>query len=96
MSLSLKNNASLDSKLIETLETATSKIVTGDGDWLYLDKCSVGLFVPDGVVEKGEELFSVEITDEEWNRPILQDGEQKDLNILCNEVSHVPLKVAGV
>ncbi|XP_041976424.1 netrin receptor UNC5C-like [Aricia agestis] len=73
MSPSLKNNASVDSKL-SYLEAATSKIVGGDGDWLKLEKCGVSLFVPDGVVEK-EELFSIEVTDEEWNKPILQEGE---------------------
>nr|XP_034824240.1 LOW QUALITY PROTEIN: netrin receptor UNC5B-like [Maniola hyperantus] len=77
MSPSLKNNASVDSKFLNSqyLETATSKIVNSDGDWLNLDKCGVRLFVPDGVVEKNEELFSVEITDEEWNKPNLQEGE---------------------
>lgn len=77
MSPSLKNNASVDSKFLNSqyLETATSKIVNCDGDWINLDKCGVRLFVPDGVVEKGEELFSIEVTDEEWNRPNLQEGE---------------------
>ncbi|CAH0727953.1 unnamed protein product, partial [Brenthis ino] len=77
MSPSLKNNASVDSKFLNSqyLETATSKIVNSDGDWLNLDKCGVRLFVPDGVVEKGEELFSIEVTDEEWNKPNLQEGE---------------------
>lgn len=76
MSPSLKNNASVDSKFlgVSYLETATSKIITSDGDWLNLDKCGVSLFVPDGVVDKGEELFSLEVTDEEWNRPMLQEG----------------------
>lgn len=50
-------------------------MVSSDGDWLNLDKTGVSLFVPDGVVDKGEELFSVEVSDEEWNRPMLQDGE---------------------
>ncbi|XP_073951033.1 netrin receptor UNC5B-like [Choristoneura fumiferana] len=75
MSPSLKNNASVDSKLLSSFETAVSKIVTGEGDWLMMEKCGVSLFVPDGVVEKGEELFTVEVTDEEWNRPVLQEGE---------------------
>ncbi|CAH2107632.1 unnamed protein product [Euphydryas editha] len=77
MSPSLKNNASVDSKFLNSqyLETATSKIVNCDGDWLNLDKCGVRLFIPDGVVEKGEELFSIEVTDEEWNKPNLQEGE---------------------
>ncbi|CAK1603903.1 unnamed protein product [Parnassius mnemosyne] len=77
ISPSLKNNASVDSKFlgINYLETATSKMVTSDGDWLSLDKCGVSLFVPDGVVDKSEELFSLEVTDEEWNRPLLQEGE---------------------
>lgn len=74
MSPSLKNNASVDSKLLSTFETTVSKIVTGEGDWLMMEKCGVSLFVPDGVVEKGEELFTVEVTDEEWNRPFLQEG----------------------
>ncbi|KAI5645227.1 ZU5 domain-containing protein [Phthorimaea operculella] len=75
MSPSLKNNASVDSKQQPQLETATSRIVGSDGDWLRLDKCGVNLFVPDGVIDKGEELFSVEVTDEEWNRPVLSEGE---------------------
>ncbi|XP_022113269.2 netrin receptor UNC5C-like [Pieris rapae] len=75
MSPSLKNHASVDSKVNQFLETTTSKIVLGDGDWLNLNKCGVSLFIPDGVVEKGEELFSLDVTDEEWNRPILQEGE---------------------
>ncbi|OWR47055.1 unc-5 [Danaus plexippus plexippus] len=77
MSPSLKNNASVNSKFLncQYLETATSKIVNGDGDWLNLDKCGVRLYIPDGVVEKGEELFSIEVTDEEWNKPLLQEGE---------------------
>ncbi|XP_063532662.1 netrin receptor UNC5C-like [Cydia strobilella] len=76
ISPSLKNNGSLDSRMNTShFETTTSKIVTGDGDWLLMDKCGVSLFVPDGVVEKGEELFTVEVTDEEWNRPLLQEGE---------------------
>ncbi|XP_038210385.1 netrin receptor UNC5C-like isoform X1 [Zerene cesonia] len=74
MSPSLKNNASVNSKFHQYLETTVSKIVTGDGDWLNLNKCGVSLFVPDGVVEK-EELFSIEVTDEDWNRPLLQEGE---------------------
>ncbi|XP_072940572.1 netrin receptor UNC5C-like [Epargyreus clarus] len=77
MSPSLKNNASVDLKFLNSqyLETATSKIVGSDGDWLNLEKCGVRLYVPEGVVDKGEELFSVEVTDEEWNRPLLQEGE---------------------
>ncbi|XP_014362997.2 netrin receptor UNC5B-b [Papilio machaon] len=77
MSPSLKNNASVDSKYlsINYLETATSKMITSDGDWLNLEKCGVSLFVPDGIVDKGEELFSLEVIDEEWNRPLLQEGE---------------------
>lgn len=77
MSPSLKNNASVNSKFLncQYLETATSKIVNGDGDWLNLDKCGVRLYIPDGVVEKGEELFSIEVTDEEWNKPLLQEGQ---------------------
>ncbi|KAJ0180082.1 hypothetical protein K1T71_004673 [Dendrolimus kikuchii] len=75
MSPSLKNNASVDSKyLIQHLETAKSKIVNADGGWLTLDKCGVSLFVPDGIVDK-EELFSIEVADEDWNRPVLQEGE---------------------
>lgn len=76
MSPSLKNNASVDSKFMNShyLEAATSKIINTDGDWLNLDKCGVRLFIPDGVVEKGEELFSIEVTDEEWNKPNLQEG----------------------
>lgn len=79
MSPSLKNNASVDSKYlgINYLETATSKMIASDGDWLNLEKCGVSLFVPDGVVDKGEELFSLEVTVEEWNRPILQEGKTK-------------------
>lgn len=42
-----------------------------------MDKCGARLFVPDGVVEKGEELFSIEVTDEEWNKPNLQEGKIK-------------------
>ncbi|XP_060801170.1 netrin receptor UNC5B-like [Amyelois transitella] len=76
MSGSLRNNASVDSKLLnpQHLETATSRIVSGDGGWLNLDKCGASLFVPDGLVDK-EELFSIEVTDEEWNRPVLREGE---------------------
>lgn len=74
MSPSLKNHTSLESKLHPNLETAISKIVTSDGDWLNLDKCGVSLFVPDGVLDKGEEVFSVEIMDEEWNKPLLLEG----------------------
>ncbi|XP_050671976.1 netrin receptor UNC5C-like isoform X2 [Leptidea sinapis] len=76
ISPSLKNNASLEIKFPSTyLETTTSKIVSADGNWLTLSKCGVSLFIPDGVVDKGEELFTVEVTDEEWSRPILQEGE---------------------
>ncbi|KAH9629186.1 hypothetical protein HF086_009576 [Spodoptera exigua] len=76
ISQSLVNNASVDSKFFaKQLEVATSKIVTPDGDWLNLNKCGVSLFVPDGVVEKGEELFSIEVADDDWNRPLLQEGE---------------------
>ncbi|XP_035428881.2 netrin receptor UNC5B isoform X3 [Spodoptera frugiperda] len=76
MTPSLVNNASVDSKFFaKQLEAATSKIVTPDGDWLNLNKCGVSLFVPDGVVEKGEELFSIEVADDDWNRPLLQEGE---------------------
>ncbi|XP_047020770.1 netrin receptor UNC5B-like [Helicoverpa zea] len=76
MSPSLKNNASLDSKYFtKHIDVATSKIVTADGDWLNLNKCGVSLFVPDGVVDKGEELFSIEVADDDWNRPLLQEGE---------------------
>lgn len=74
MSPSLKNHTSLESKLNPNLETAISKIVTSDGDWLNLDKCGVSLFVPEGVLDKGEEVFSVEIMDEEWNKPLLLEG----------------------
>lgn len=74
MSPSLKNNASIESKSTLYLENATSKIVSSDGDWLRLDKCGASLFVPDGVIEKGEELFSIEVTDEDWSRPSLQEG----------------------
>lgn len=75
MTPSLINNASVDSKFFaKQLEAATSKIVTPDGDWLNLNKCGVSLFVPDGVVEKGEELFSIEVADDDWNRPLLQEG----------------------
>lgn len=45
-----------------------------EGNWLNLDKCGVNIFIPDGTIDKGEELFSLEVTDEEWNRPILQEG----------------------
>ncbi|XP_028026409.1 netrin receptor UNC5C [Bombyx mandarina] len=75
ISPSLKNNASLNSNYATNLDTSKSKMVSSDGDWLNLDKTGVSLFVPDGVVDKGEELFSVEVSDEEWNRPMLQDGE---------------------
>ncbi|XP_059048298.1 netrin receptor UNC5C-like [Achroia grisella] len=77
MNQSLRNNASVDSKFINPkhLETATSRIISNEGGLLNLDKCGVNLFVPDGVVEKGEELFSVEVTDEDWNRPMLQEDE---------------------
>lgn len=64
----------MESKLSPNLETAISKIVTSDGDWLNLNKCGVSLFVPEGVLDKGEEVFSVEVMDEEWNRPLLSDG----------------------
>lgn len=80
----------MDSKYMNShhFETATSKIVTCDGDWLRLDKCGVSLFIPDGLVDKGEELFSIEASDEEWNMPLLQEGKIKpkmftvyDLNV---------------
>lgn len=76
MSPSLKNNASVDSKLFtKHLDIATSKIVSSDGAWLVLNKCGISLFVPDGVVDKGEELFTIEVADDDWNRPLLQEGE---------------------
>lgn len=56
---------------------AISKIVSIDGNWLKLNKCGVSLYIPDGVVDKGEELFTLEVMDEEWNRPKLQEGKQK-------------------
>lgn len=75
MSPSLKNNASVDSKFFaKHIDVATSKIVAADGDWLTLNKCGVSLFIPDGVVDKGEELFSIEVADDDWNRPLLQEG----------------------
>ncbi|KAL0892437.1 hypothetical protein ABMA27_015550 [Loxostege sticticalis] len=75
MSPSLRNNVSVDSKQHNhNLETAASKIMTSDGGWLGLGKCGVSLFVPDGVLD-GEELFSIEVSDEDWNRPTLQPGE---------------------
>ncbi|CAB3244264.1 unnamed protein product [Arctia plantaginis] len=76
MSPSLKNNASIDSKFFtKHLDVASSKIVSSDGDWLNLNKCGVSLFIPDGVVDKGEELFTIEVADDDWNRPLLQEGE---------------------
>ncbi|KAG7299651.1 hypothetical protein JYU34_016640 [Plutella xylostella] len=77
MSPSLKNNVSVNSKTLalNSIETSISKIVTSEGNWLNLQKCGVSLFVPEGTIDKGEELFSIEVTDEEWNRPILQEGE---------------------
>ncbi|KAG6465860.1 hypothetical protein O3G_MSEX015446 [Manduca sexta] len=76
MSPSLKNNASTDSKYLSShFETTKSKMVTSDGEWFSLDKCGVSLYVPDGVVDKGDELFSLEVVDEEWHRPMLQEGE---------------------
>lgn len=79
MSPSLKNNVSIDSKLLrasdDPLETTVSKIISSEGGFLNLDKCGVSLFVPEGAIDKDErELFSIEVTDEEWNRPILQEG----------------------
>lgn len=75
MSPSLKNNASIDSKIFtKHLDIASSKIVSSDGDWLNLNKCGVSLFIPDGVIDKGEELFTIEVADDDWNRPLLQEG----------------------
>lgn len=83
MSPSLKNNVSIDSKLLrasdDPLETTVSKIISSEGGFLNLDKCGVSLFVPEGAIDKDErELFSIEVTDEEWNRPILQEGTYYD------------------
>lgn len=79
MSPSLKNNISIESKLQKTndcLTTAVSKIMSSDGGWLNLHKCGVQVFVPDGAIDNGErELFSVEVTNEEWCTPILQEGD---------------------
>ncbi|CAH0407582.1 unnamed protein product [Chilo suppressalis] len=76
MTPSLRNNTSIDSKYLDNqyVETAISKIVTSEGGWLSLNKCGIRLFVPDGVVDS-EELFSIEIADEDWNRPKLQEDE---------------------
>lgn len=80
ISPSLKNNVSIESKFLvntnNALETNISKVISSEGGWLCLDKCGVSLFVPDGAIDDDErELFSIEVTDEEWNRPILQEGE---------------------
>lgn len=87
MSPSLKNNVSVNSKTLalNSIETSISKIVTSEGNWLNLQKCGVSLFVPEGTIDKGEELFSIEVADEEWNRPILQEGKNNQQSILCLE-----------
>lgn len=66
---------SVDSKFVPAnLETSVSRMVTSEGGWLTLDRCGAAMFVPDGAVEK-EDYFSLEITDDEWYRPTLREGE---------------------